>query len=284
MFHAGGVSNRLGGAKTAALTQGACTKMKNNTLLYFEQAEFEAYVASFLNGEAAHDAMYRLKKEHSLRVLENARQIGAELPPAQARLLELAALYHDLGRFEQLRRFGTFLDAESLNHGRLGSLLLREERFLRGLDRRERGLVRLAVLMHNRYDLPAKLAPELAPFCQALREADQLDILGIMRREIAPGKTPDPTVVMGLRDEPGAYTPALLESAKTGQGVNYGAMRYVNDFRLLLYTWPARMRFAASRRILARQGHMAVILAGLPDSAEFAPLHANMAALLEQPK
>lgn len=270
--------------------------MKNNTLLYLaaeppgasllqaELVEFEAYAAGFLNGRPEHDAMYRLKIEHCLRVLENARQIGAELPPGQARLLELAALYHDLGRFEQLKRFGTFRDADSVNHARLGSRLLQEERFLRGLARRGRGLVRLAVLMHNRYQLPAKLAVELIPICQALREADQLDILGIMRRELAPGNTPDPTVVLGLENKAGAYTPALLENTVAGRGVSYGAMRYVNDFRLLLCAWPAQMRFAASRRILARAGHMEVILAGLPATPPFAPLRRKMGALLQEPK
>ena len=36
------------------------------------------------------------------------------------RLAHLCAVYHDIGRFEQLRRYDTFLDHLSVDHAQLG--------------------------------------------------------------------------------------------------------------------------------------------------------------------
>ena len=72
-----------------------------------------------------------LKWEHSLRVAANAAAILAapDLPPAFTPQLihaaHLAALYHDVARFEQYVAFRTFRDAESANHGLWGAKILK---------------------------------------------------------------------------------------------------------------------------------------------------------------
>ncbi|MDR2893604.1 MAG: HD domain-containing protein [Deltaproteobacteria bacterium] len=238
--------------------------------------------------------MYELKREHSLNVLQNAmeivvaepalfpaglpgsKKIGARPRSAILRkgmrepdaVLLLAALYHDLGRFEQLRRYGTFCDAVSMNHGHLSAKLLKGPRFLAGESPETRALTRLTVLMHNRRELPAKLTPGLHPICQALRDADKLDILRIMAAELAPGHAPDPTVVLGLADEPEKYSPALLEKASKRESIAYTELRYVNDLRFVLCGWLNSLSFETSRRILARRGHLESIMTALPDTPE----------------
>lgn len=234
------------------------------------KARFLDYAATFFNG-TSDDPMLRLKIEHSLKVLENARYLGAEEgvfteDSFAGQSLLLAALYHDIGRFEQFTRFHTFSDAHSLNHGRLSCVILKKLGILDDLPQKQRFAVLGAVILHNRFALPGGLAGESRAIAEGVRDADKLDILRVMRAELGPGATPDPAVVLNMKDDPAGHTPKVLADALAGRPVLYSDMRYVNDFRILLGGWPAGLCFAASRRLLARTGHIEAILSGLPDS------------------
>ena len=96
-----------------------------------------------------------LKLRHTELVTEAAREItGSEdFPPPMTRACLLAAQYHDLGRFEQYRLFGTFRDRDSVNHGELSAFLI--EKY--GLLTKEAYVARAvldAVRLHNAYRLP----------------------------------------------------------------------------------------------------------------------------------
>ncbi|MDL2306789.1 HD domain-containing protein [Desulfovibrio sp. OttesenSCG-928-C06] len=200
---------------------------------------------------------------------------SASTPIAEPdRILLLAALYHDLGRFEQLKRYNTFRDADSINHAELGAQLLLElksgnaPRFMPGEPEKSRALVREAVLAHNRFALSPEMEPHLAAISHAVRDADKLDILRVMAAELAPGKTPDPTVVLGLADEPDKCTQAVIDAVQESSQVKYSEMRYVNDFRLLLCSWLDNIAYPASLRILAKNGHLESIVDGLPHTPQ----------------
>ena len=94
------------------------------------------YAASFYNGQPENDRNIRLKIDHTFRVRDEARRIAAaELPdPAERSLAERAALLHDLSRFEQFARFGTFMDAASFDHGDRSAELAAEQHLLDDLD------------------------------------------------------------------------------------------------------------------------------------------------------
>lgn len=49
-------------------------------------------------------------------------QLTAVLPLSESdrELAYLCAVYHDIGRFEQLKRYHTFLDYKSIDHAQLG--------------------------------------------------------------------------------------------------------------------------------------------------------------------
>jgi hypothetical protein len=216
------------------------------------------------------NALFALKHKHSLAVLQNALEIAAHEKIFQQgageadRILLLSALYHDIGRFLQLERYHTFNDADSIDHARLGAKLLGEARFLTEENQKNRSLVRLTVLMHNRFALPKSLHKSCEPICQALRDADKLDIFKVLCAELANGHTPDPTIVLNLADNPAAYSPRLLDDVMQGKQVLYKDMRYINDFRILLCSWFYSLVFETSRTILARSGLLEKIIANLP--------------------
>lgn len=150
----------------------------------------------------------RLKYEHTYHVAENCEEIakdvfgnekifptaggfdrGKAVPAGKERSSESAAdlawligMLHDIGRFEQLRRFDTFNDSESLDHAGFGAdLLFGEERLIKKFsDCTELfPLIEEAVRDHSRYRLPEKLDPVMETFCAIIRDADKLDILRV---------------------------------------------------------------------------------------------------------
>jgi len=227
-----------------------------------------------------------LKYEHSLRVLDEAVRITATLGPAQGlspaleRLVLLAALFHDLGRFPQLVRYGTFNDRESANHGALGARALVRLGLPRGQDPAGTRLVRACVALHNRMELPPRLPADLGLALRVVRDADKLDILPVVLAHLRPGAGND-VVTLGLSRDPEAWSPALLERLLARRPGVYEDMRSVNDFRLLLLSWVYGMHFEVSRRALLERGHLRELTAGLPDAAPLRGLYDRLRADLE---
>ena len=71
--------------------------------------QFESYIAPY----DLSDPKIRLKAEHTYRVAELCARIAASLsvPAEDEDLAWLLGMLHDIGRFEQVRRYGTFVDA-----------------------------------------------------------------------------------------------------------------------------------------------------------------------------
>lgn len=129
------------------------------------------------------DEKVRLKIEHTYRVSELCERIADSLgmSPEDKDLAWLLGILHDVGRFEQLRRFGTFLDRESIDHAALGSAILFEQGRIRAYMEDSSGdkLFRTAVESHSLYRLPENLDKRTKCFCQILRDADKIDILKV---------------------------------------------------------------------------------------------------------
>ena len=228
---------------------------------------FLDYTACFFSGNERDDAPLRLKVDHTLAVARHAGEIAAQEPDfaaaGLARALRLAALFHDVGRFEQLRRFRTFADDLSCNHALLGARIIREQRFLSGEERKIRGLALAAVAAHNRVAVPKTLSGPLRPVLLGLRDADKLDILRIMADNLGPGRQGDSMVLLHLRDEPKAYSPSVFQALEEGNVALYRDMRFTNDFRILLCTWLHDLHFPTTHRILAQEGWLHHIIDGL---------------------
>ena len=148
-------------------------KAKNTFLEYVSEFDLE-------------DVKAALKVEHTMRVTDLCCLIAKSegLEGEDADLAYLAGLLHDIGRFEQLKRYHTFIDAVSVNHAKLSADLL----FRDGLIRRfygEKGykefdeILEKAVRLHNVYILPRGLNERELTICKILRDADKIDIIRV---------------------------------------------------------------------------------------------------------
>lgn len=137
---------------------------------------FESYTSNY----NLDDPNIYLKYVHTGKVAENCECIAKSLGLSEEEI-DLAweiGMLHDIGRFEQLRRFDTFFDHLSIDHAQFGADLL----FLEGLMERfddtheNDGLIEKAVRYHSLYRLPENLTEKERLFCQIIRDADKVDI------------------------------------------------------------------------------------------------------------
>lgn len=258
-----------------ALARVSSLQKELEPLLQREGRAFREYAESFYSGDPRKDELFRLKNEHSHGVFRNAWSIIQGEPelrePRAARAILLAAVYHDIGRFEQLRRYHSFNDEESVDHAVLGAKILADRRFMAKEAPGMRSLVRAAVALHSGAALPARLragaSSSLALAARAVRDADKLDILRVMQEGLRPGTGGDPAISLNLPDETGKYTPKIARSVLNGKTVLHSDMRYRNDYRLYVCGWPNHLEFPTSLRLLGRSGHLDAILSWLPEDA-----------------
>ena len=227
-------------------------------------AYYQAYANSF-NPQSEQWEHLHLKWEHSLNVLNNAEKILSvlALPQQLAHAARLAALYHDVARFEQYTIYHTFRDQESKNHGLWGSKILKQENFLADESTCTVRLVRAAVCLHNRFALPTGLFEEYRLVTNIVRDADKIDILRVLAAYMEPGKQAG-AVTANLPDQPECWSPAVYNAVLAGHNASYTDMRYLNDFRLLVGSWIYALNFQESLKIVAQQGYWHKILSGLP--------------------
>lgn len=138
---------------------------------------FKKYVANYdkTNGKVA------LKISHICRVAEISRNIAKELKLSQEdiELAELIGLLHDIGRFEQVRLYNTFVDRISINHGEYGVKVLFEDELIREFleDTQYDEIIKKAILNHNRPCIEDGLTQREKVHAKIIRDADKTDIL-----------------------------------------------------------------------------------------------------------
>lgn len=246
-------------------------------------AWFRNFVGGFLNGDQEAEKNIRIKREHSLRVLALAQEIlvTVALTPELRALAEIAALLHDVGRFPQYQRYGTFRDQVSVNHGSEGVRTLKRSRVLAPLPLAAQRLVLAAVCLHNRRHLPPGLPEPVRLITQVVRDADKLDIISVLVQQFQPQVPYNKVVSAGLRPHPTNYTPEILAQVRQRRQVDYNQMVWLNDFKLLLCSWLYDLNFPGSLWLLTKRGLLAALLASLPLAPEFAALRQQLHQDLE---
>lgn len=165
--------------------------------------KFKTYTSAY----DASDEKIKLKIYHTYRVAGLCERIAKSegMLQEEADLAWLLGMLHDIGRFEQLRRYGTFNDAESVDHAALGADILfgeknspepekekrEEQNRLKSetersgcirefvLENGEDALIETAIRVHSAYRVPENLDKRTEAFCHILRDADKIDILRV---------------------------------------------------------------------------------------------------------
>jgi putative nucleotidyltransferase with HDIG domain len=231
---------------------------------------YRAYVRRYYSDDPDFQRNIMLKEDHTKRVCREIMDIAGSLSlnKGETLLAETAALFHDIGRFEQLKRYGTFSDGQSENHAVLSIRILREERALQILPPDERRLILAAVFWHNRATPPDGGVHRLRFFARLLRDADKLDIWRVITADYQRINGPRNLILEhGLPDEP-RISPEALTELLCGRQVDFRHLRTRNDFKLMHMSWIFDIFFPRAFQAVLERGYLEIIRDSLPDREE----------------
>jgi HD superfamily phosphohydrolase YqeK len=232
---------------------------------------FDEYVGWFYGNDEYVNAHIRLKQDHTRRTGEETLYLAGELAldDNQARVAEVIALFHDIGRFSQFATYRTHNDSKSVDHCRLGVEVLSREGILDSLPREERQWVQTAIENHGRKALPADLKSQALLFAKLIRDADKIDIFRVVMTSYRAYRenAVKLSFEVELPDEPG-YSPAVIRAVLDGGPVDYRDLRTLNDMKLCQLGWVHDMNFGASLKRLQQRGYIEDLLAYLPQTPE----------------
>ena len=240
---------------------------------------YDAYVDTFREADGKLPVMMRLKRVHTGFVVKNAEAIAdGENFTAEEREVSLAAaLLHDTGRYEQLKRYNTFKDSDSVDHAVFSHDIVVEKGWLdqmqgkakeEGRGEQWKDSILKAVLYHNRRDLPEEV--DNPPFASNLRlhltsiaahtvrDADKLDIFRVLEDLVENTDWKSDSRAFWNLSVSAHPNPVVIDSIEKGQPVDYLNIKSLSDFVLIQVGWMiSGIHFATARRLCRDRNHLA---------------------------
>lgn len=206
------------------------------------------------------DVKIYLKYVHTEKVAEYCERIANWLGLSEEEIM-LAwkiGVLHDIGRFEQVKRYNTFKDALSVNHAQFGADLLFEEGLIRRFEANEElyELIEKAIRYHNCYELPEGLTEKELLFCNILRDADKIDIF---RVNVETGMEAIYNVTT-QELKTSCVTPEVLAECLKGRTIPRHLHRTVADDLLGHIALWFGLKYNISKEIVKEQGYLEQLL------------------------
>ncbi len=247
---------------------------------------YDAYVDTFRESDGKLPVMMQLKRTHTAFVVKNAEAIadGEGFTPEEREVALAAALLHDTGRYEQLKRYNTFKDSESVDHAVFSHDIVVEKGWLEMVGKVEWGKVERrggggegrggewrdailkAILYHNRRDIPPEIEQSSNPndrtilgaAAHAVRDADKLDIFRVLEDQVAHADWRKDSRAFWNLAVSAPPNPVVVGCIEKGLPVDYQDIQSLADFVLIQVGWMiSGLHFATSRRLCRERNHLA---------------------------
>lgn len=222
--------------------------------------------------------MLELKRKHSFRVAANARKIAADTGASESKqnLAESAGLVHDVGRFPQFSKFGSFRDTDTVNHGISGRAILESQDILLPLPSGERTQLLYAVEYHNRSktDIPFKSGRNW--LLKVLRDADKLDIMELTLGSLVSDGFSDLSDMLPHISLNREVTPEVIHEALATGSVSIERLSTLADFLIMIATWFYDLYYVPTRKLAHERSIFLRIRQELPDSNDIEELFADI--------
>ena len=154
-------------------------KVKKNVRKIMDFEHVKAVFEEYLNGYDRENDKVKLKIVHTYGVVKYAGEIARKMECSgeDVELAELIGLLHDIGRFEQIRRFHSF-EPGTMDHAVFGAeLLFGEEKMIRRFVREDLfdDLINAAIRKHSDFKLEGIHDARTLFHAKLIRDADKLD-------------------------------------------------------------------------------------------------------------
>ena len=143
----------------------------------FAEKEFANYASKYIDGNDK--IIYKI--QHTKRVQDFAKKISESLnlEEENIKLAILIALLHDIGRFEQIKRYNSFNDVTTVDHADLGVQILFTNNYIRKYIATDKydSVIYKAIKNHNKFEIEENLNYTELLHSKIIRDADKIDIL-----------------------------------------------------------------------------------------------------------
>lgn len=219
----------------------------------------------YLDGYDREDDKVWLKIVHTYGVTECSSQIAErmQLPKEEQELAQLIGLLHDIGRFEQLKRFDSF-EPDTMDHASFGVRILFEEGFIRKFVKEDTfdEVIRTAIAKHSDFRLQGITDHRTLMHARIIRDADKLDncrvkledtietILGVTAREVGE------TVISG----------EILEQFRRKESILSSARRTKMDYWLSYLAYFFDINYKVSMDMIVENDYIKRLIRRIPYS------------------
>lgn len=231
---------------------------------------FNNYVKSFYDKNPLIQKNIVLKEKHTKRVCDNALLISnsLDLKDNNKYLAEAIALLHDIGRFEQFKKYKTFDDRISENHALLGVKVIQSLNLLEFLSLEDQTVILKAVEHHNMYKLPSNLTKDVILHSNIIRDSDKLDILKVVTDYYSQLATnPNPAIEHNLPDTD-EYSKYIIYDIFNNRCSSNKSLKTCNDMRLIKLTWIFDINFPITMKLIKERRYIEKSLEVLPKNQE----------------
>lgn len=144
------------------------------------EMEFEKYTSNY----DKNNVKIAFKIKHSYDVEKTSLELSKQLKLEDEDILlaGLIGLLHDIGRFEQMKRYNTYVDRESVDHADLSMDILTENNFIRKFveENTYDNIILKAVKNHNKYKIEEGLNARELLHAKIIRDTDKIDIMKLV--------------------------------------------------------------------------------------------------------
>lgn len=269
-------------------TSGSLVVVEMENALKIERKRIKNAFAAYVKQYDAEDEKIMLKICHTYRVAEISERIAAGLGLSEydTDLAWVIGMLHDIGRFEQLRQYGTFVDAESIDHAHFGVELLFRDGLIRdyidlpeeinianlsgqradgdGIDLGDLYVVKCAIWNHSAYRIEEGLDERTLLFCKIIRDADKVDIFKVAYD--TPIEVLYPFSKQEIRQS--VISPAVMQAYREGHAVLRSLKKTPVDFMTGHIALAFELEFPASRQVVREQGYLQKLLSFQSDNPE----------------
>ena len=208
---------------------------------------FADYVSKF----DLEDDMIKRKKEHSYKVADLMEEVSLKLSLLEEEVIlaKIIGLLHDIGRFEQIKKFHSFSD-KNVDHADESCDYLFKEGHIRDfLDERAYDkLIEHAIRYHNKLEIKSDDNVSNLLFAKMIRDMDKVDIF------LQCIKTYD------YRFGYDEISPKVLESFITNKSISYKEVKTKSDSVLLVFAFLFDFNFKESLQMLKESGNFLVFV------------------------
>ena len=220
---------------------------------------------TYLNDYDRNDDKIRLKIVHTYGVVRQAGNIAARMRLSEEdfRLAQIIALLHDIGRFEQLKRFHSF-EPSAMDHAAYGVQILFEDGLIRRFVEEPfwDDLIRTAIARHSDYRLEGIKDARTLLHARLIRDADKLDNCRVKLED-------DLETLLGLPAEKvgsQAVTPAIFDTVFQNQCIVSADRVTAMDYWVSYIAYFFDLNFRESLDIVAENDYVSRIIRRIPYS------------------